>query len=149
MLSCCVRCMTPLKHMALSMMHVCLLRSLMVAFFFVKLLLGKFVFLWQVCNTVEAHDPLVDARTVVANDTHSNVEVVTSARQERMRLLGLMRARMHRDKKHLMKAFARPLVLKAFDACKIVRPVIYDLCMCICICSKLAYLKTSKFSVHD
>ena len=90
-----------------------------------------------------------EARKAVAKDTHSNVEIVTSARQERMRLLGLMRARMHRDKKHLMKAFARPLVLKAFDACKIVRPVIYDLCMCICICSKLAYFKTSKFSVHD
>ena len=88
----------------------------MVACFYVELPLGEFVFFWQVCNTVEAHDPLVDARTVITNDTHSNVEVVNSARQERMRLLGLMRARMHRDKKHLVKAFARPLVLKAFDA---------------------------------
>ena len=74
----------------------------MVAVFSVELLPGKIVFFWQVCNTVKAHDPLIDARTMVANDTHSNVEIVNSARQERMRLLELMRARMHRDKKHLM-----------------------------------------------
>ena len=47
-----------------------------------------------------------EARKVVAKVTHSNVEIVTSARQERMRLLESMRARMHRDKKHSMKALA-------------------------------------------